>query len=283
MKRHQLLAALESVRAWLRDQPDDVEPFRLQPIPGLVIQVRDGRSPNAEKCARYRERRTTRVATGVEAPADTMSDTGSTRVATPAQPESRPVSNTESAPPSLGFPLASPSGSLPPSLPKEIAALSEGTDRFSAGELSGAEPRDWSKRPPRNLDDAREMPLEPRAQRVLKNPFDATFLQPEQWPEVRMAVSGYREAVKQPRFRVGQYGTDAGVRRLVELFAAGLTAEEVCEAIPAVVASSWWREGGPKDLGSLSLTVVRRALAERPAAGASDTAALPRPMFGGAK
>ena len=41
LKRAELLAALDSVRAWAKGLPESVEPFRLQPIPGLVVQVRE--------------------------------------------------------------------------------------------------------------------------------------------------------------------------------------------------------------------------------------------------
>lgn len=96
-----------------------------------------------------------------------------------------------------------------------------------------------------------------------------------------MAVVAYRAAVQKPNLRVGQYASDAGIRRLVELFAAGLTADEVCTAIPLVVASSWWTSGDTaRDLGSITLTVIRRATPERPAG--ADLSALPRTMFGGA-
>ena len=352
MKRAQLLAALDSVRAWVKDQPDELEPFRLQPIPGLVVQVRDGRSANAEKCARYRERRATRVATGVATPTDTHADTGPTRVVTPVRPVSQPVSAAVSTP--LGFPPAPPSGSPSESGSKEITAAAkepenkparepaaeqrEGWNRAldtaarlieegnaearraletttwasepvppervhtgcggllepsehgkrcdRCGEVVGMAPlapalRDWAKRPPRNLDEAREMPLEPRAQRVLAAPHEAQWLQPEQWAEVRLAAAAFRTAVNKPRMPLGRFDTDAGVKRLVELYAAGLTAEEVCGVIPAVIASEWFRSGSPKDLGSLSLTVVRRALGEQAKPVAGDLAALPRKMFGG--
>jgi hypothetical protein len=311
MKRHQLLAALESVRAWARELPDDVEPFRIQPIPGLVIQARDGRSSNAEKCARYRQRK----ATGVATPNDTLLDTHTTRVATGVQHVSQPASDTVPAPRPSSPPLHSPSDSLTPSDPKESAAVSEGSDRSDAGaqkaaaasesceatsglgrtpstggaQSHGRAPaaeaalhRDWSKRPPANLDDALEMPLQARAELVLRDPFRASYLDPHRWPEVRMAVVAFREAVRKPKLAVGLFSTDLGVRRLVELYAAGLTADEVCSAIPLVVASGWWTSGdSARDLGSISLTVLRRALAEHKPAPATDLAALPRQMFGG--
>lgn len=122
------------------------------------------------------------------------------------------------------------------------------------------------------------MPLEERCRHVLERPDRAQWIQPEQWPEVRLAASAFREAVKRPRMPLGRFDSDAGVKRLVELYAAGLTAEEVCGAIPAVVASAWFRSDPPKDLGSLTLTVVRRALDAQPAPAIDG---LPRAMFGG--
>jgi hypothetical protein len=123
------------------------------------------------------------------------------------------------------------------------------------------------------------MPLAERSSLALRDTMRATYIEPDKWPEVRLAVVAYREATKAPRLRVGTLATDPGVRRLLELYAAGCTADEVCAAIPLVVASSWWAEK-PRDLGSLSLTVLRRALAERKPAPATDLAALPRQMFG---
>jgi len=121
------------------------------------------------------------------------------------------------------------------------------------------------------------MPLVERARYVLANEHQAQWLQPEQWPEVRFAVVAFRDAVGKPNLRVGRYADDAGIKRLVELFAAECTGDEVCSALPLVVASAWWRQQ-PRDLGSISLRVVRQALAERPA---NDLASLPRKMFGG--
>jgi hypothetical protein len=138
-------------------------------------------------------------------------------------------------------------------------------------------PRDWSKRPPTNADEALEMPLQDRAELMLRDAFRAQFLEPHKWPEVRLAVVAFRDAVRKPRLAVGTYSTDPAVRRLVELYAAGLTADEVCDAIPRVVASPWWTSGdSARDLGSVSLVVVRKALAERPAQ--MQTAAV---LFGG--
>ncbi len=145
-----------------------------------------------------------------------------------------------------------------------------------------AQPRDWSKRPPTNCAEALEMPLQGRCQLILRDTHRAQWLEPEKWPEIRFAVVAFREAVKKPKLAVGTFATDLAVRRLVELYAAGLTADEVCGAIPLVVASPWWSSGdSPRDLGSISLTVVRRALAERePTPATSLLSALPVPIGG---
>jgi hypothetical protein len=126
------------------------------------------------------------------------------------------------------------------------------------------------------------MPLQARSELILSDPYRATWLEPEKWPEVRMAIAGFRDAVKKPKLAIGSFGTDAGVKRLVELYAAGMTAEDVCTALPLVVASPWWTNGeGTRDLGSISLTVARRALSERKPAATSVLQGLPQPMFGG--
>lgn len=121
------------------------------------------------------------------------------------------------------------------------------------------------------------MPLEARCKHVLDRPDRAQWIQPEQWAEVRLAASAFREAAKK-RMPLGTFNSDSGVKRLVELYAAGLTAEEVCGVIPAVVASAWFKSDPPKDLGSLTLSVVRRALDAQPAPAIGG---LPRAMFGG--
>jgi hypothetical protein len=183
MKRDQLLKAIDSVRAWVRDQPEQVEPFRLQPIPGLVVQVREGKSSNAAKCARYRDRRATRVATGVTVVSKVSNDTGPTRVATPSRPVSRPVSDTVSAP--LGFPLASPSGSPPETGSKEIAVASEGSDRSSV--------RATTTRP-RNHAEALTEPPGYVAELCRKDPTYAGLIQVHRMPWVEEPIRAWHEA-----------------------------------------------------------------------------------------
>jgi hypothetical protein len=256
LRRSELVAALDSVRAWAKGLPESVEPFRLQPIPGLVVQVREGRGANAEKCRRYRERRSTRV----DGLGDAGRDTPPTPVATPVEHSSLVVSQ----PPPSSPPLHSPSDSQP--LPDLVAASAASLVSDPSQNLSGSKDlnrreRDWKAQPPRTLDDAREMPIQERAQHIQQRPDQAQWLQPEQWPEVRLAIAAYRSVIGKPRLAVGTYGSDSGVRRLVELYAAGLTPDEVCGGIPLVVASPWWsRDGVTRDLSSLSVAVLRREL-----------------------
>jgi hypothetical protein len=286
-----------------------------------------GRSSSARRSKRYRDgKRSSDTPSSVTASVEPtrQSVTNVTPERDDRHASVTPITPVPSVPP------GPPSGSLSPSLPKEIAVGSEEPVRvsaraerrngaaksvvhllvggsgtacgapFSTGVGSGgndsrehvtcpaclatAEPgkvfRDWKKRPPTSLDDALEMPLEERCQLVLARPDVAQWIQPDKWPEVRLAVVSFRAAVGKPRLPVGSFGTDAGVKRLVELYAAGLSADDVCSAIPRVVASAWWRSGdAPRDLGSMTLTVVRRSLAEQPKA--VEPEGLPRPMFGG--
>lgn len=163
-------------------------------------------------------------------------------------------------------PPSPPSDSQSPDLPKAFADESKEPVPFPASSSASASandvPRDWAKRPPTSLDEAREMPLFERAQLVQQRPDQAQWLQPEQWAEVRLAIVAFRSATNQPRLAVGSYAADSGVRRLVELYASGMTPDEVCNAIPQIVASPWWtRDGSSRGLSSLTLEVLRRELA----------------------
>lgn len=150
------------------------------------------------------------------------------------------------------------------------------------GGLLGAN-RDWTKRPPSSPADALQCPLELRSRLALDRDDVASWTAPESWPEVRMSLVAYRSAVKKPNERFLDYKRDPGIRALVALFAAGFSANDVCEVIPRIVASPWWSEK-PRDLGSITLTVVRRALAEvKKPETTGELAALPRPMFGGSQ
>jgi hypothetical protein len=212
MKRSQLLAALDSVRAWVREQPDDINEFRLAPIPGLVVAVRNGRSPNAAKCARYRQRRATRVATGVTREPDTVSQPvltmGPTRVATGVEVVSRPVSDPRPSSP----PLHSPSDSLPPE-PKEIAVVSEGSDRSS--------PRATATTAPRNHDEALSEPPGYVAG-LCRDAMTADLLQAHRLPWVVEVLAAWHEARGgKDAPKIGIPSRDGGVRAVLELFAMG--------------------------------------------------------------
>lgn len=105
--------------------------------------------------------------------------------------------------------------------------------------------------------------LKQRAQSILDNPHDATWNEPKYWPEVLEVAQALSEAQGRSELRLLSYAQDSGIKRLVELFAAGYSVDELCFA----VRSSWFVEGR-RNLRQLSNVVVDRAREPAPEASA---------------
>jgi len=115
--------------------------------------------------------------------------------------------------------------------------------------------------------------LQTRASRILANPYDGAWQNPQDWPEVvEIAEHLAAETGKRPP-RLGGYSRDRGVQAVVGLFADGWSVAELRRAVSAAVRSDWWRAGS-RGLASLTPEVVRRALDEAGCAPApADTVA----------
>lgn len=115
---------------------------------------------------------------------------------------------------------------------------------------------------PRNLEQALELAICPRAAMVRDNTHHAEWVQPHRWPEVIAVAEALHQAAGLGPVRLGTYARDSGVRAVVELFAAGYMPSDLKDACRRVVGDPWWAKGDAKrGLSSLSPAVVRAALA----------------------
>ena len=105
-----------------------------------------------------------------------------------------------------------------------------------------------------------------RALALRDQPTLAATTHAEQWPEVVGVAQAFARGSGLSEHRLGEHGTDPGVRSILALYAAGFTQielERVAEFVPKL---AWWRSKA-LGLSSLSPEVVRRNLS---AAMASD-------------
>lgn len=117
---------------------------------------------------------------------------------------------------------------------------------------------------PSNLTDALLLPIAQRAEFVEQNKHLAEWVQPEAWPEVKAIAAALHAAnrgVGAPK--VGKFGNDSGVKRVIELYAAGFSQAELEQVCERVVKDPWWTADGgkPRSLGALTVEVARRATA----------------------
>lgn len=125
---------------------------------------------------------------------------------------------------------------------------------------------------PRSLNQALELPVGSRAEFVEQNRHLAEWVQPEAWPEVKAVVAAlHRASGGSGAPKAGKYGSDSGIKRVVELYAAGFSEAELVGVCERIVKDPWWVADGGKQrsLGALTVEVVRRATA---APGAVDHA-----------
>jgi hypothetical protein len=109
------------------------------------------------------------------------------------------------------------------------------------------------------------LPLVERARLVLRDPRAAEQLRPQDWEETGQiaAAYGYATGSRRP---LSELQRDRGLRAIVELLAAGFAVEDVTWVASSVPHRPWWRSGERiRGLGSLSIEVVSRAIAERDA------------------
>lgn len=98
-----------------------------------------------------------------------------------------------------------------------------------------------------------------RALALRQRPTLALTSHPEQWPEVVGVAQAFARGSGFPAHRLGEHGSDAGVRAIVALYAAGFTQLELERVAEFVPKQPWWKSKA-LGLSSLSPEVVRRNL-----------------------
>lgn len=114
---------------------------------------------------------------------------------------------------------------------------------------------------PRNLKEALVLPAAGRAELLRRRPELGRKLAPDCWPEVAAIAAAFAEGAGLPKLYLGAYDKDEGVRRVVELLAAGFPQNGLEYVARTVPKQAWWTSGGKRlGLSSLSPEVVRRNL-----------------------
>jgi len=94
-----------------------------------------------------------------------------------------------------------------------------------------------------DADASRRDDIRDRCERLVRNPYDAQFSQPQTWPEIAEAAEilhqglGYTSKPK-----LGSMGSDKGVSRIVEIFAAGFTLDELRTLQPKLKTHDFLRK-----------------------------------------
>jgi hypothetical protein len=136
---------------------------------------------------------------------------------------------------------------------------------WRTGPVRLADPKDPKKEPIKEATvvRAREADVTERAKLVLADTREAQRLRPQDWPETRRIAEAYGHATGNPR-PLSELPRDSGLRAVLVLFAAGYSVADVEWVAANVPGQTWWRGGERvRGLGSLSVEVVARALAER--------------------
>lgn len=104
---------------------------------------------------------------------------------------------------------------------------------------------------------AASVPLQEWAEWIVLHPHDAQWCEPQKRPElIEVACAMVGEAASR---RLGTPQSDSGVRRIVELFSAGYTVEQLVAVAATLPYNEWWANG-KRGLASLTNEVVRRQL-----------------------
>lgn len=114
-------------------------------------------------------------------------------------------------------------------------------------------------RDPSSMAEALQWSVDRRAQFVVEKPHTADWLTPHKWPEIVEVAKAAELATGLVMSRLLSYASDRGVQRLVELFAAGYTLEQLLVS----VRGDWFAKNR-KGLAQLSRDVVARANAPTP-------------------
>ena len=172
---------------------------------------------------------------------------------------------------SLLSPSLSRSLSLSPSRSDLTAAADPrpvSLPRAPAPEAAAAAAAVIGQRLPGNLEDALRVPVCERAALVVSGRVAAQWVQPERWPEVVEVAAALAEGEGRQPLPLGRYDHDAGVRAVVELYAAGFVPSDVKRVARKVPTQAWWTAGDRKrGLANLSAEVMRRGLDDHPSDG----------------
>jgi hypothetical protein len=234
------------------------------PAPELPREARArGGMSNAEKCRRYRQR---------------CRDTEPTPVATPPTPTPRPT------PTGVATPTATPTATPKPTPPTPVGPSpaplpfrsedDENEEEKSSSSIRETRARDTGVATPKptprpvsrlsNREEAEALPIGERARYVLKNPYDAEWLEPHRWSELLQLAEALATANGDPKPRLLRMSSDKAVVHMLELFAADYPLEDLLYVFSSVPRQTWWRsDRGRLGLTSVTSEVVRRTLAMR--------------------
>jgi hypothetical protein len=164
--------------------------------------------------------------------------------------------------------LAAPTAAVreaDPSGPRTSPAGGRHQSVWRTGPVRLADPKDPKKEPTKEATvvRAREAGVAERAKLVLADARRAQRLRPQDWAETRRIAEAYGRATGNVR-PLSEMQRDSGLRAILVLFAAGYSVADVEWVAVNVPTQAWWRGGERvRGLGSLSVEVVARALAER--------------------
>lgn len=136
-----------------------------------------------------------------------------------------------------------------------------GNDSSSNATQARRDEEDDSLGIPRSMEEALKLDIAERAALIMGKPSLAAVTEPERWSEVLGVAQAFAVATGTKQTHLGRYSRDAGVRALVELYAAGCTQSELEAVVKIVPKQAWWSAQGKRlGLSSLSIEVVRRNL-----------------------
>lgn len=136
---------------------------------------------------------------------------------------------------------------------------------WRTGPVRLADPKDPKKEPTKEATVvcAGEVDVAERAKLMLADAREAQRLRPQDWPETRRIAEAYGRASGNVR-PLSELQRDSGLRAILLLFAAGYAVADLEWVAANVPRQAWWRAGERvRGLGSLSVEVVARGLAER--------------------
>jgi hypothetical protein len=136
---------------------------------------------------------------------------------------------------------------------------------WRTGPVRLADPKDPKKEPTKEATvvRARDADIAERAKVVLADAREAQRLRPQDWSETRQVAEAYGRATGNAR-PLSELSRDSGLRAVLVLFASGYSVADVEWVAANVPTQAWWRGGERvRGLGSLSVEVAARALAER--------------------